>query len=66
MCVNKICIWNPGECTCKNCKCLKSITGDSVITCDRIIEATKAAPTKFIPTKTITGNFNEEKVTCKL
>ena len=41
-------IWNPGNCTCKNAKYLGdlyywiiSITGDSVINCDKIIKVTK-------------------------
>ena len=44
---------NPGTCNCENCKCLEGIIGDSVITCDKIIEVTKAVLTKTIPTKTI-------------
>ena len=35
-------IWNPATCTCKNGKYVVSVIGDSVITCDEIIEATKS------------------------
>ena len=34
-------IWNPSTCTCENGKYLGSIIGDSVITCDKVIEVTK-------------------------
>ena len=44
-------IWNPATCNCENGKYLASIIDDPVITCDEIIEETKAAPT----------NFNEKK-----
>ena len=37
----KIYIWNLSTCTCENGKYLESIIGDSEITCDEIIEATK-------------------------
>ena len=33
--------WNPTACTCENGKYLGSTIGDSVITCDGIIEAAK-------------------------
>ena len=49
-------IWNPARCSCKNGKYLASITDDTVITCDEIIEETKTVPT----------SFNETKVPCKL
>ena len=39
---------NPGTCNCENCKCLEGIIGDSVITCDKIIEVTKTVLTKTI------------------
>ena len=32
-------IWNPAKCSCKNGKCYASITDDSVITHDEIIDA---------------------------
>ena len=51
---------NPSICTCKNGKCLESIIGDSVITCDEIIEVTKN-----IPIKTISTIYNEKKLTRK-
>ena len=41
-------IWNPSTCTCQTV----NIIGDSVITCDGIIEVTKAVPAKTVPTKT--------------
>ena len=48
-------VWNPAICSCKNEKFLASITDNSVSTCDKIIEETKAVPT----------NFNEKNITCK-
>ena len=48
-------IWNPATCSCKNGKYLASIIDDFVITCDQIIEETKAIPI----------NFNEKNATCK-
>ena len=39
---------NPSTCTCENCKWLEDIIGDSVITCDKIIEVTKTVLTKTI------------------
>ena len=48
-------IWNPATCSCENGKYLASIVDDSVITCDKIIDAEV--------TKTITTNFNNKKVT---
>ena len=41
---------NSSTYTCENCKHLESVIGDSVITCDKIIEATKTFPAKTIPT----------------
>ena len=43
-------IWNPATRSCENGKYLASITDDSVITCDEIIEET-----------TFPTNFNEKK-----
>ena len=43
-------IWNPATCTCENDKYSGSIIDNSVITCDRIIEATKTVPTKSTST----------------
>ena len=40
-------IWNPANCSCKNGKYLASVTDDSVITCDKMIEKTKAVTTNF-------------------
>ena len=50
-------IWNSATCSCKNGKYLASIIADSVITCDEIIETTKAAPTKTVLTKSTSTNF---------
>ena len=47
----KIYIWNLSTCTCENGKYLESIIGDSEITCDEIIEATKTIRTKKIRQK---------------
>ena len=49
-------ILNHSTCTCENFKYLGSITGDSVIMCDEIIEATK----------TVLTNSNGKKVTCNV
>ena len=49
-------IWNPATCSCKNGKYLASVLNDSVITCDEIMKETK----------TVSKNFNEEKVACKI
>ena len=46
-------IWNFPTCSCRNGKYLASISDDSVITCDEIIDAEE--------TKTVTTNFNEKK-----
>ena len=54
-------ICNPSTCTCENCNDLESITDESIITCDEIIDKTKTTPTKTVPT-----NFNEKEVTCKI
>ena len=55
----------------ENRKYSESIIGNSVITCDEIIERTrtvsiKAFLTKTVPIKTIPTSFNKEKVTCKI
>ena len=49
-------IWNPATCSCKNGKYSASVINDSVITCDEIMKETK----------TVSKNFNEEKVACKI
>ena len=48
---------NPGIWSCKNEKYLASIIDNSVITCDKIIDAKEA--------KTVTANFNEKNETNK-
>ena len=50
--------WNPS--TCSFPKYLASITDDSAITCDEIIESCDEK------TKTVTANFNEKRATCKI
>ena len=50
--MEKIYIWNPAMCTCKNGKYLINIMDDSVIICDEIVD-TEA--------KTIPTNFDEKK-----
>ena len=47
--------WNPATWSYKNGKYLASITDDSEIACDEIIEVTKGIPT----------SFNEKKMACK-
>ena len=61
----KIYIWNPSTCTCKNGRYLGSIIGDSVIMCDEITEVTKTIPTYTIPKKTIPTSFNNKRLTVK-
>ena len=48
-------IWNSAACSCKNDKYLKSITNDSVTTCNENIDTTKTVP----------ANFIEKKVACE-
>ena len=47
-------IWNPSTCNCKNGKYLASITDNSTIMCDAIIESNNEEI-----------NINEKKATCK-
>ena len=44
--------WNPVTCNCENGKYVESITGDPVVICDEIIDATNSTSTKTVPTKT--------------
>ena len=56
MCAKKkvyIYIWDPASRSCKNGKYVGSITDDSVIMCDEIIEETKTIPTKSTSTETV-------------
>ena len=39
-------VWNPAKCSSKNGKYILSITGNSVVKCDDIIDITKDVPTK--------------------
>ena len=50
-------IWNPATCSCKNSKCAWSITDDSVITCDEIIDTTKSTSTKPVSAKSTSTDF---------
>ena len=47
---------DPATCSCENGKNVRSITDDSLITCDEIIDIAKT----FL-TKTVVTNFNEKK-----
>ena len=51
-------IWNPSICICENQKYLASIMDNSTIICDEVIDVDDK-------TKTISTNFNENKLTCK-
>ena len=48
---------NPGTCTCENGNYLGSITGDSVVICDKITETTKSILAKNITAKFTETNF---------
>ena len=53
MTCDKVNIWNPATCSCKNGKYLATVTDDSVITCDKTIDVEE--------TRTVGTNFNEKK-----
>ena len=55
--------WNPSTCTFENGEYLESITDDSAIMHDEVIEETITNVTKTVPTKSILANFNETKIT---
>ena len=64
ICAKRI-IWNPATCTCENGRYAESVTDNSVITCDEIIDAVGklyAEPIKIVPTK---RNLNKKVVTCE-
>ena len=46
-------IWNPATCSCKNGRYARGITDDSVITCDEIMETTKALWQKLFQQKVL-------------
>ena len=46
-------VWNPAKCSSKNGKYILSITGNSVVKCDDIIDITKDVPTKSIWTEVV-------------
>ena len=52
--------WNPATCSCENGKYLTSITDDSVITCNEIIEETKIVPT-IVNEKTVMVTISHHK-----
>ena len=52
--------WNPATCSCENGKYLTSITDDSVITCNEIIEETKIVPT-IVNEKTVMVTVSHHK-----
>ena len=58
----KIIFGIPATCTCKNGKYVGNIIGDSVITCDEIIEATKSTSTEIVPAKSISKKAVPTKV----
>ena len=49
--------WNPVTCNCENGKYVESITGDPVVICDEIIDATNSNSTKTVPAKCTLTNF---------
>ena len=55
---------NPFTCTRDSSEYLASITDNSGISCDQIIEETKTTLTKEIPRKTVSTNFKEKMLTC--
>ena len=63
-------VWNPSKCACENWKFLESIIGDSVATCDEIIEMTKSIPTKIVPIKAFHQKLFQQIlikiITCKI
>ena len=51
--MKKFYFWNPGTCSCENCKYVRNIIGNSAVICDEIIDMTKPVPTKIISTKNV-------------
>ena len=51
-------IWKPTTCSCKNGKYLESIIDNSVITCDKIIDAESRL--SDVETKTVTKSFDKK------
>ena len=50
-------IRNTSTCSCENGKYLASITDDSLIMCDQIIEEAKTVPTKKVTSKKLLFTF---------
>ena len=60
-------IQNPSTCTSENRKYLESVIGDSVITCDEIIEMTRNIPAKAASTKTVkTKTISKKTIPAKI
>ena len=57
MTCDKVYIWNPATCSCKNGKYLATVIDDSVITCDKTIDVEE--------TRTVRTNFNEKNAIFK-
>ena len=55
----------PATCSCQNGRYRKSVTDDSLIGCDEIMEMRKSKMTKAAPAESILTNFNKKKVICK-
>ena len=56
-------VWNPATCSCENRKYFASIMDDSVIICDKVIDA--KAKSNDEETKAVPTNFNKKYITCK-
>ena len=59
----KDCTWTPATHSCKSGKYVGSVIQDSAITCDEIIEATKAVQTKTTSRKTVPSKTVSAKST---
>ena len=55
-------IWNPATCSCRNGKYLASVTDNSAITCDEVIDAEPKSNNEETSCAT---NFNENSITYK-
>ena len=50
-CVQKKLHWNPTACIWKNGKIVQSITENSIVICNKIVDTTKTIPTKSVLAK---------------
>ena len=57
ICAKETFFWNSATCSCQNDKYLGSIIGDSVATCDKVIDTSKTVPTKTSSAKNALTNF---------